>query len=33
MVAGQECGVGLEGWEEFQPGDTMETYRLEREEI
>ena len=33
MVAGQECGVGLEGWEDFQPGDTMETYRLEREEI
>jgi len=33
MPAGQECGVGLEGWEEFQPGDTMETYRLEREEI
>jgi translation initiation factor IF-2 len=33
MPAGQECGIGLEGWEEFQPGDTMETYRLEREEI
>jgi translation initiation factor IF-2 len=33
MVAGQELGVGLEGWEDFQPGDTMETYRLEREEI
>src|SRR5216117_934975 len=33
MPAGQECGVGLEGWEDFQPGDSMETYRLEREEI
>jgi translation initiation factor IF-2 len=33
MLAGQECGIGLEGWEDFQPGDTMETYRLEREEI
>ncbi|HKW72412.1 MAG TPA: translation initiation factor IF-2 [Candidatus Dormibacteraeota bacterium] len=33
MQAGQECGIGLEGWEDFQPGDTMETYRLEREEI
>src|SRR5439155_1292895 len=33
MPAGQECGIGLEGWEDFQPGDTMETYRLEREDI
>src|SRR6266581_3221719 len=33
MPAGQECGIGLEGWEDFQPGDSMETYRLEREEI
>src|SRR5690348_2196422 len=33
MPAGQECGIGLEGWEDFQPGDAMETYRLEREEI
>ncbi|HYL08981.1 MAG TPA: translation initiation factor IF-2, partial [Candidatus Udaeobacter sp.] len=33
MPAGQECGVGLEGYEAFQPGDVMETYRLEREEI
>ncbi|HET7420022.1 MAG TPA: translation initiation factor IF-2 [Candidatus Dormibacteraeota bacterium] len=33
MQAGQECGIGLESWEDFQPGDTMETYRLEREEI
>src|SRR5437660_838459 len=33
MPAGQECGIGLEGYETFQPGDTMETYRLEREEI
>jgi translation initiation factor IF-2 len=33
MQAGQECGIGLEGWEDFQPGDVMETYRLEREEI
>jgi translation initiation factor IF-2 len=33
MPAGQECGVGLEGFEAFEPGDVMETYRLEREEI
>ncbi|HKW70184.1 MAG TPA: translation initiation factor IF-2 [Candidatus Dormibacteraeota bacterium] len=33
VLAGQECGIGLESWEDFQPGDTMETYRLEREEI
>jgi translation initiation factor IF-2 len=33
MVAGQECGIGLEGYEAFEAGDTMETYRLEREEI
>jgi len=33
MAAGQECGVGLEGWEDFVAGDSMETYRLEREEI
>jgi translation initiation factor IF-2 len=33
MPAGQECGIGLEGWEDFRPGDSMETYRLEREEI
>jgi len=33
MPAGQECGIGLEGFDAFQPEDTMETYRLEREEI
>jgi translation initiation factor IF-2 len=33
MPAGQECGIGLEGWEDFAAGDVMETYRLEREEI
>src|SRR5579859_7478041 len=33
MPAGQECGIGLEGFETFEAGDTMETYRLEREEI
>src|ERR1700674_4285334 len=33
MAAGQECGVGLEGYEAFLAGDTMETFRLEREEI
>jgi len=33
MPAGQECGIGLESFEDFQTGDTMETYRLEREEI
>ena len=33
MVAGQECGIGLEHFEGFEPGDIMETYRLELEEI
>src|SRR3984893_14434693 len=33
MSAGQECGGGRAGFEEFEPGDVMETYRLEREEI
>jgi translation initiation factor IF-2 len=33
MVAGQECGIGLEGYEDIRGGETMETYRLEREEI
>jgi translation initiation factor IF-2 len=33
MVAGQECGIGLENFEGFEPGDQLETFRLEREEI
>ncbi|HUZ89243.1 MAG TPA: translation initiation factor IF-2 [Candidatus Acidoferrales bacterium] len=33
MTAGQECGIGLHGFDAFQPGDTMETFRLEREEV
>ena len=33
MTAGQECGIGLEGYEDFQEGDVMECFRLEREEI
>jgi translation initiation factor IF-2 len=33
MVAGQECGIGLESFEGFEPGDTMESFRLEREEV
>jgi translation initiation factor IF-2 len=33
MVAGQECGIGLDRFEGYEPGDTMETYRLELEEI
>jgi translation initiation factor IF-2 len=33
MVAGQECGIGLEGFEDFEAGDLLETYRLEREEL
>jgi translation initiation factor IF-2 len=33
IAAGQECGIGLEGWEDFQAGDYMETFRREREEI
>ena len=33
MAAGQECGIGLEGFDTFEPGDLMETFRLEREEL
>ncbi len=33
MPAGQECGIGLEGFEDIHAGDVIETYRLEREEI
>jgi translation initiation factor IF-2 len=33
MVAGQECGIGLEGFEGFEVGDKMETFRLELEEV
>jgi translation initiation factor IF-2 len=33
MVAGQECGIGLEGFDGFEIGDKMETFRLELEEI
>jgi translation initiation factor IF-2 len=32
MVAGDECGIGLEGFEGFDPGDVMEAFRLELEE-
>jgi translation initiation factor IF-2 len=33
MAAGQECGIGLDGFDTFETGDTMETFRLEREEL
>ena len=33
MVAGQECGIQLEGFDSVEPGDIMECFRLEREEI
>jgi translation initiation factor IF-2 len=33
MVAGQECGIGLEGFEGFEAGDVIESFRLEREEV
>jgi translation initiation factor IF-2 len=33
MSEGDECGIGLEGFDDFEPGDAMETYRLELEEI
>jgi translation initiation factor IF-2 len=33
MSAGQECGIGLEGFEAVEPQDHMECFRLEREEI
>ncbi len=31
VQAGFECGVGLEGFTDFQEGDVLEFYRLERE--
>ena len=33
MTEGDECGIGLEGFDTFEAGDRMETYRLELEEI
>lgn len=30
VPAGQECGVGVQGFSEFQEGDTLEIYRRER---
>src|SRR5207302_7147244 len=27
MIAGQECGIGLEHFEAFEPGDTIESFR------
>jgi translation initiation factor IF-2 len=33
MVAGQECGIGLEGFETMEAEDVMECFRLEREEV
>ena len=33
MAAGQECGIGLENFESVEPGDLMECFRLEREEV
>ncbi|MBO0703657.1 MAG: translation initiation factor IF-2, partial [Candidatus Dormibacteraeota bacterium] len=33
MSEGDECGIGLEGFDDFEAGDVMETYRLELEEI
>jgi translation initiation factor IF-2 len=33
MSEGDECGIGLEGFDAFEAGDVMETYRLELEEI
>jgi translation initiation factor IF-2 len=33
MTAGQECGIGLDGFDTFEAGDLMETFRLEREEL
>jgi translation initiation factor IF-2 len=32
MREGEECGIGLQGYDEFEPGDLMEAFRLEREE-
>ena len=32
MVAGDECGIGLDSFEGFEAGDVMETFRLELEE-
>lgn len=29
IVAGQECGIRLEGFEQFQPGDILECYQVQ----
>ncbi len=29
VLQGFECGIGVEGFEEFQEGDVIETYRRE----
>jgi len=31
VTAGYECGIGLPGFDDFQPGDTVETYRQQRQ--
>jgi len=30
VTAGLECGVGIEGFSEFEVGDIIETYRKEK---
>jgi len=30
VAAGYECGIGLEGFNDFQEGDTLEFYRKEQ---
>jgi translation initiation factor IF-2 len=33
MQAGQECGIGVESFEEFQAGDIIDVYRRDRDEV
>jgi len=28
VVAGMECGIGVEGFQDFQPGDVIESYQV-----
>ena len=30
VKAGYECGIGLDGFQDIHPGDTIESYRIEQ---
>ncbi|MHB8572344.1 MAG: translation initiation factor IF-2 [Candidatus Dormibacteria bacterium] len=33
VAQGYECGIEVDGFQDFQPGDRLEVFRLEREEV